>query len=322
MNTRRLLAALCTAALAGAIPAVAKQTDPAPASKAAPANTVSGVAVPAPQKPDPLVDPAVQFVRQNLPQGEMSEQIPRFHDEICAQVIGLPAEFNAFIKARIVSLAHEVGAPVAKSAACASNVHVIFSRSPQAQIDDIAKRREILLGFYWPSQSKQQTAFKGPVQAWYVTRVRDGTDGRSHLELRTPPPSSILDAISNPDRPHGLAGSRLSNGMSAELVHTLVLADAEKVSDSKIGTVADYVSVLALARWRNVDRCHSAVDSVLSSLAYGCETEGGPETATPADIALLKALYAVDPRESGTMQRASIASAVRKTQTASQEVSK
>lgn len=306
----RTAASIAIATLLAALPASATSSGPEP-SQAPPSSTVSGVTVRALQKQNPLVDPTSQYVRQNLPEGEMSEQFPRFRDAICAQVIGLPPEFNAFIKARIVSLAHEVGAPVAKSPACVSNVHVIFSKSPQAQIDDIAKRREILLGFYWPSQFKQQTAFKGPIQAWYVTRVRDGTDGKSHLELHTPPPS-IAEAMNSPDRPHGLAGSRLSNGMSAELVHTLILADAAKVSDTKVGTVADYVAVLTLARWRNADRCHSAVDSVLSSLAYGCEKEGGPEAATPADVALLKALYTVDPRESGTMQRASIASAIRR----------
>ena len=188
---------------------------------------MSGVTVTAPAKPNPLVDPTSKFVRQHLPEGEMSEQIPRFRDEICVQVLGLPPEFDAFIKARVIALAHEVGAPVAKSATCLANVHLIFSKAPQAQIDDIAKRREILLGFYWPSQAREQSTFKGPIQAWYVTRVRDGQDGKSHLELHTPAPMDIADAMNNSERPHGLAGSRLSNGMSAELVHTLILADSD-----------------------------------------------------------------------------------------------
>ena len=55
--------------------------------------------------------------------------------------------------------------------------------------------------------------------------------------------------------------------------------------------------------------------SVLSTLAQGCEREGGPEAATPADLALLKAPYKVDPRENGNLQRASIASAIRKATT-------
>jgi hypothetical protein len=312
MAKLRLMATgVASATLLVALPATATSSGPEP-SQAQASSAVSGVTVQAPQKGNPLVDPTSQYVRQNLPEGEMSEQFPRFRDEICAQVIGLPPEFNAFIKARIVSLAHEVGAPLAKSPTCVSNVHVIFSKAPQAQIDDIAKRREILLGFYWPSRAKEQSTFTGPIQAWYVTRVRDAVDGKSHLELHTPAPSSIVEAMDNPDRPHGEAGSRLSNGMSAELVHTLILADAAKVSDTKVGTVADYIAVLTLARWRNTDRCHSAVDSVLSSLAHGCEKDGGPEAVTPADLALLKALYTVDSRESGTMQRASIASAIRK----------
>lgn len=290
----------------------ASATQTGASERPAPSAQVSGVTVTAPEKPNPLVDPASQFVRKNLPQGEMSEQYPRFRDEICVQVLGLPPQFNAFIKARVIDLAHEVGAPVARSPTCVSNVHVIFSKAPQAQIDDIAKRREILLGFYWPAQFRQTTGFKGPIQAWYVTRVRDGSDGKSHLELHTPASSDMDDAMNNPDRPHGLAGSRLSNGMSAELVHTLIIADADRVSDTKVGTVADYVAVLTLARWRNTDRCRASVDTILTSLAAGCEKEGGPEAATPADLALLRALYTIDPRESGTMQRATLASAIRR----------
>src|SRR6202041_825715 len=146
MNTRRLLAALCTAALAGAIPAVAKQTDPAPASKAAPANTVSGIAVPAPQKPDPLVDPAVQFVRSHLPTNR-NAQYARFHDPVCVNVQGLPEEFDAFVAQRVVEMAKTVKAPVDPSPACKPNVNVIFSTRPQAQLSDIARRRDVLFGF-------------------------------------------------------------------------------------------------------------------------------------------------------------------------------
>ena len=40
---------------------------------------------------------------------------------------------------------------------------------------------------------------------------------------------------------------------------------------------------------------------------------GGPDAAaTPQDLALLSGLYAVAPRESGSQQRATIASAIRK----------
>jgi hypothetical protein len=99
--------------------------------------------------------------------------------------------------------------------------------------------------------------------------------------------------------------------MSSELVHSLIIADANRVAGEKIDAVADYIAVLALSRWQGLDRC-SAVPTILNLMADGCDAEDRPEAATPADLALLTGLYAVDPRESGPLQRASIAGAIRK----------
>jgi len=272
-------------------------------AKAAPTD-LSGVTVRAPQKPDPLVDRTTQFVRQHLPENTFSDQYPRFRDPVCVRVIGLPPEFDGFIAARVVAIANQVGAPVAKAADCTPNVNVIFSTAPQAQIDDIYRRRDILLGFRFHSQVKHLKTFERPIQAWYLTRTRD-VHGQSFLEVENA-------LVSWAEKPTGRAGSRLSSALSAEVVHSLIIADANKVTDAKIGGVADYVAVLALARWTRLERCNSQVSTVLNLMADGCDPEERPEAATPADLALLTSLYAVDAQENGALQRAAIASAIRK----------
>jgi hypothetical protein len=289
-----------------ASPALATQSGPA--EKAAAAPSVSGVTV-RPGEPDPLVDRTSQFVRQHLPENLFSDQYPRFRDAVCVRVIGLPREFDDFIKARIVAIADQVHAPLAKAADCTPNVNVIFSTEPQAQVDDIYRRRDLLLGFRFHSQVKRVTAFNRPIQAWYLTRTRDD-HGESFLEVE-----NILSAPLD-ERPVGRAGSRLSHGISAEVVHSLVIADANKVTDAKIGAVADYIAVLALARWTHLERCNAPISTVLNLLADGCDADERPEAVTPADLALLTGLYSVDPREDGAAQRASIASAMRKADSA------
>jgi hypothetical protein len=275
----------------------------APARAGEPAaNTVSGLTVRPEPEPDPLVSPTNEFVRRRLPESTFSEQYPRFRDPVCVKVVGLPPEFAAFVARRIVEVAGQVHAPVAKAESCAPNVHVVFTTKPQALLSDIANRRDILLGFYWNARDLGRLAtFRGAIGAWYVTATRDQF-GENRLEKHDP-----TDYL-NPRL--GRAGSRLSNGMSTELEHSLIIADANKVAGEKIEAIADYVAVLALARWQGLDRC-SAIPTILNLLAEGCQAADPPDGATPADLALLTALYEVDTREIGSHQRMSMASRMR-----------
>jgi hypothetical protein len=296
-------AALSGAALFAAGGAFATGGEPAPAAVKAPVADLSGVTVTPGAKPNPLVDPTTQFVRQHLPENIFSDQYPRFRDAVCVHVVGLPPEFDDFIKVRVIGIANEVHAPVAKAADCTPNVNVVFTTAPQALVDDIYRRREILLGFRWHSQVKRLTAYDRPIQSWYLTRTRDD-HGASFLEVENA-------LVPWADKPTGRAGSRLSNGLSAEVVHSLIIADSNKVTDARIGAVADYIAVLALARWTHLERCNPQISTVLNLMADGCDEESRPEAATPADLALLTGLYSVNPRENGAMQRATIASAIR-----------
>ncbi len=103
----------------------------------------------------------------------------------------------------------------------------------------------------------------------------------------------------------------MGTDQSSELVHTLILVDANKVADAQIGSIADYFAVLALSRWQSLETCN-AIPTILNLMADGCDADPTPEAATGADLALLTGLYTSDPRELGSLQRATIASAIRK----------
>jgi hypothetical protein len=312
-----LFAAVASASLLRAVGASAHL---APPEAAPPANTVSPLVLTAPQKQKELVDKTTEFVRQRLPASRF-EQYARYNDPVCVRVLGLPAEFDKFIAKRVVDVARQVNAPVDPAPNCTPNVNVIFSPKPQAQLEDIAKRRDILFGFHFQAEMKKLSTFSRPVQAWYVTRTTD-TTGAKVLELA----EAVACITSSPLAPPcdvkapnviGRAGSRLGVDMSSELVHSLIIADANRVAGEKIDAIADYIAVLALSRWQGLERC-SGLPTILNLMADGCDAEDRPEAATPGDLALLHGLYAVSPRESGALQRASIASAIRKA-AASQE---
>jgi hypothetical protein len=309
---RTLILTALAAVLIGVGAAAAKQTSPESSKAPAPGSTVSGITVDAPTKENPLVDPTTEFVRQRLPTSRF-EQYARFHDPICVKVQGLPDEFDAFVAKRVVEVARQVRAPVADPAKCAPNVNVIFSANPQAQLDDIAKRRDVLFGFVWRADLKKTSTFSRPIQSWYLTRAME-TYGDGALELSGGAAFMEIPGqgiVSLGKTPVGRAGSRLGEDLSSELVHSLVIADANKVSGEKIDAVADYIAVLALSRWQGLERC-SGLPTILNLMADGCDAEDRPEAATPSDLALLTGLYQVNSREAGTQQRAEIASAVRK----------
>jgi hypothetical protein len=300
-------AVLAAALILAATAATAKETEPAPA--AAPvkaASTVSGVTVTG-EKSNPLVDKTTEFVRRRLPTSQ-NEQYARFHDPICVRVLGLPEGFDAFVTQRIVALARQVGASVDEAANCKTNVEVLFSTRPQAQLDNVAQKREFLLGFFYRAQYKATKTFSRPIQSWYLTR-NVGTDGIGAFELVDPHPYDPDDGKMPAVK--GRPGSRLGNDMSSELVNSLIIADAKKVAGEPIGAVADYVAVLALSRWRGLEKC-SGMPTILNLMAEDCDAADRPEAATPEDVALLQGLYTVNPREGGSFQRAEIASAVRK----------
>jgi len=309
----RLAFAAAAAALIAAPVASADQTEQTNNNSAAADHTVSGVTVTAAPKSSPLVDPASQFVKSHLPTNT-NNQYARFHDPVCVRVIGLAPGFADLVAKRVMELGKEARAPISASKECKPNVNVIFTSSPQAQLDDIVKRRNILLGFYLPSELQKLKTFNRPIQAWYLTRSLD-THGNSALELYDPEPCISSGApgappcdIKSPPLV-GRAGSRLGNDLSSELVHSLILVDVSKVSGLKIGSVADYIAILALSRWQDLERC-SSMRTILNLMANDC-SDFAPEAATVADLGLLTGLYSSRPRDPGSFQRMTIASRIR-----------
>src|ERR1700761_5439911 len=73
---------------------------------------------------------AFEFVKAYAQTTPNIEQIPRWRDPICAQVIGLPADQAAQVKARIEDVAKAVGVAAAP-AGCAANIEIAFAAQPQ-----------------------------------------------------------------------------------------------------------------------------------------------------------------------------------------------
>jgi hypothetical protein len=80
----------------------------------------------------------------------------------------------------------------------------------------------------------------------------------------------------------------------------LIVAEPAKLFDYEVGSLADYVTMLALSQPASLDSCQE-LPSISNLLAKGCAS--APSKITDGDLAYLKGLYRVPGGSSLTGQR-------------------
>ena len=291
MAARTLLPRLAAVSAAALVVVPADRTDAQP-STPAPAATVEGLTVVGPRQPDAKQLPSIvfKFVQSHGAPGRI-DQLTRWGAPPCPTTVGLPESFNAFVSARVVEVASQVGAPVNKKPACKMNLLIVFTDEPQTLLDKVRRRRPQLLGFHYAAQAKRLATINRPIQAWYVTGTKSSR----------PSPNNDLGGLVKLDDPFeamsgGAPGSRLTSHISSEFLAALIVVDTRKTAGQQIGAIADHVAVLSLTRPPQPRPC-GELPSILDTLNPDCPSDRGVQALTTWDVAYLKALYRVDPEE-------------------------
>jgi beta-lactamase regulating signal transducer with metallopeptidase domain len=143
--------------------------------------------------------------------------IPRWRGPVRIHVVGLSAEQNTAVEARVRAVAKAVGAPgtgLFPPNTWGTEVAIMFAADPQRLLDDIAAHRPYLLG-----DQRDVKTITRPVQAWH--QVDDQTDAKKYgsivviVDLRRTRGANLgqladyaaMMALSQPqatDRCHGL----------------------------------------------------------------------------------------------------------------------
>jgi beta-lactamase regulating signal transducer with metallopeptidase domain len=243
-------------------------TTPAPSVQIASASTTSTPATAAaaaatlPAEPADPKRQALEFVRSYARFDPKHTLLARWAQPLCIQVVGLAADQEAAVRARIGEVAAGVGLGV-KPAQCASNdVEVGFTADPQSLLDDVAKRHRALLG----DRATAARTITQPIQAWYVANGLDLT--------HDPVPGNW-----------GAEGFR----------NVLIIVDLRRAGTERLGVIADYVAMLALSQPGAPDHCQ-ALPSITDLFAGPCPGRAPPAALTPADAAYLTALYSDPPK--------------------------
>jgi hypothetical protein len=253
--------------------------------------------------------------------------IARWVRSICVKVVGLPDEQAATVKARIEAVAKGVGVKSQPSACASANVEVDFTTEGQKAVDDLFKAGGEALSD--PTSGTQSVkSMTLPIQAWYLTNGTDlaandtgdlkaladyRTDGSASLKTPVlyqwypgpgqPTPSSNIGVGQGsysgynpaPSVPFGGWAGRTDPALrdkSRQLLNVFVIVDAKRIPHAQLGSVADYVAMLALAQPRSLGECQ-ALPSI-TDLFAACPDRAAPEGLTTADLAYLHALYAAD----------------------------
>ena len=260
------------------------------------------------ESPQAITTEARAFVESlaTSPNPELG-QIGRWHQPVCAQVEGLAqaAQSNQ-VKARIESVAQALGLPAARPG-CKANVEIVFSDNPQRTMDDVAKRREDLLGYYHRHDRDHLKTVSQPIQAWYKTatlgQYADASAQFPGFDQDAGPgsPDAPAGAVRTDDPevglPNGCGDSpRFTACLVSQFSNVLIVVDSRALQGRTLGQVSEYVVMLALSQPRSLDNC-MALPSILDLMVKtGCPGRDRPDGLTPADAAWLTALYASDPQ--------------------------
>jgi hypothetical protein len=253
------------------------------------------------------------FVQSLATPTRVTDKVARWEEPICPTTVGFKKQFAEFINQRVRDTAAKVGAPVATKADCAPNIAIVFTTAPDVLLANIRKRRSEYLGYYDNSaQLDGLVKITHPIQSWYATETKDlrgntqvdsGKTAGTGLDITyaCPPPQIGVCTMHISNGHAGtVTGSRLGDGMRSAFYNVIIVADPTKLVDYEIGTLSDYIAMLALAQVNAPDTCQPLA-SIMNLLAKDCS--GKSSALTDNDLGYLRALYKMGPDRTLQVQR-------------------
>lgn len=263
------------------------------------------------------------FLFSQATPARMTDKVARWMTPVCPQTFGLGPKYAKYVTDRVRGIAANVGAPVSRDASCRPNIQIVFTTAPQKLLDNIRDNQPAYLGYHDNSrQAAQLATFSRPIQSWYTTATGDlngaaqvdsAHSGGITVTLPSPPPTGpggmegTAQGTFTLNLPGASArtttGSRLGDGLSSSFTNVIIIAEPGKLLDAEIGTLADYIVMLALSQPGPLDACE-ALPSITNLLVDGCANQVA--TITDGDLAYLRGLYKMSPTGTLQMQRSQI----------------
>lgn len=253
------------------------------------------------------------FVGQIAVPTRLIGKLARWDMPICPVVAGINADAVKFVTNRLLEVAGWAGALVSNDPQCVPNIQIVFTTEPQALLDDVRRTKKHMLGYFDSiAQLNRLSTYHGPIQAWYMTAT---DDARGYRQSDTTNSGGVEIEVAgtglklqNTARSYATLGSRLGDGLRANLHHVTIIAEPGRILEHEMGPVADYISMLALAQMQRLDRCQS-LPSITNLLVADCPRV--PDGLSDIDLGYLRGLYHMDAERNKGVQVHQIIMAMR-----------
>jgi hypothetical protein len=214
---------------------------------------------------------------------------------ICPVTEGLSPGYDAFVTARLRSIAAYVGAPVESDPQCKSNVQIVFTSHPQEKMDSITKwATGPAFQNRYAGGGKDLIAFKSDhaIQGWYMTTSGGSAVLNTDVGMVGFSIQPVWPQIAQKYIGSTATGTRVSggSGTGSGIGIVILVVDPTRVVGYTIGTIADYLAMLTLSVAQSPDHCDS-LPSILDIMSSSCGKREMPTGITAGDLAFLKALY-------------------------------
>ena len=275
-----------------------------------------------------------KFVETRAAVSRIAGKIGRWEAGICPIAYGIPPAYGKFVTDRVKDIALQSGVRVDEKETCGGNIQIIFTTTPQALMDNIRKEHPVYLGYHDNStQAEQMTTLKRPVHAFYTTQTRD-FKGRSRIDttrcrgegstlnLPAPPSTGPIPDSSNGMRTMDLgcanimaaSGFRIGDGISSEFAHIVIVVNTPKVVDLEMGSLSDYIAMLAMSQPVRFDACQDLPSITNLMIDPACAGSTVATVISAHDLAYLKGLYKMTAGRSLGLQKGEISYRMRQAQ--------
>jgi hypothetical protein len=242
------------------------------------------------------------FVQRFTAASPITGKMARWDAGICPITVGLGKKYAAYVTSHLREVAKDAGAPVNPAADCKPNIEIVFTTTPQKLADGIRKQHPFYLGHTSSDAQRDKLAtVTHPIQAWYTTAMRDL---RGNLLWDSPriagsgteiliPCKGCATGYMNLSSAIGattVTGGRIADGMRSILYHVIIVAEPAKLREYEVGTLADYIALLALSQVASLDACQP-LGSIVNLLVKDCAN--APAGLTDSDKSYLRGLYSM-----------------------------